>query len=209
MNDAPKTSGLAIAALVCGVAFCVPLAPLVGIVLGIVALSKIKNSNGRLTGQGLAIAGICVGAFGIIANVGVLAAIAIPNFIKFQQRAKQSESRAKLSSIAAGANAYYAENKKFPESSGEWVPASCAAGAKCAADPEAFTKSPWSELGFAPDGPGYYQVRFVNAGSSFVAEAQGDLDADGNVSLFRITGAANASGEVNVEPVVDTTPGEF
>ena len=51
------TNGLAIAALITAFFF----AP-VGVVLGIIALSQIKKSNGAQGGQGLAIAGIVVGS---------------------------------------------------------------------------------------------------------------------------------------------------
>src|SRR5687768_1693436 len=100
----PKTSGLAIAALVLSILFCVPLAPLAGIILGIVALSKIDRSNGALTGKGLAIGAIIAGVFTIVMNVGVLAAIAIPNFIRYQLRAKQSEAKVTLHAIGTGAS---------------------------------------------------------------------------------------------------------
>lgn len=208
MNDAPKTSGLAIAALVCGVAFCVPLAPLAAIILGIVALSNIGNSHGRVTGRGLAIAGICLGAFGIIANIGIMVALAVPNFVKYQTRAKQSEARTKLMAIGTGAAAYHAERQRFPESSKDWVPASCTGGEKCAVDPQEWNSAPWNELGFSPDMAGYFQVRFINAGNTFSAEARGDLDGDGEPSIFRISGAVNTAGDVELDPVVDTTPDE-
>src|SRR4051794_21207180 len=57
-----QTSGLAIASLVCGIlGWCTAgISALAGLILGIMALSKIKNSQGRLSGRGLAIAGICV-----------------------------------------------------------------------------------------------------------------------------------------------------
>ena len=55
----PKTSGLAIAALVLGVLGA--LAGLLGIVLGLVAGRRIKRSEGRLTGGGLATAAIVLG----------------------------------------------------------------------------------------------------------------------------------------------------
>jgi len=58
-----RTSGLAIASLVLGV-LAVP--ALVGLVLGIIALVQIGQSRGRLRGQGLAIAGICVSAFMLV-----------------------------------------------------------------------------------------------------------------------------------------------
>ncbi len=57
-----KTSRLAIIALVFSTLFFIPLFSLVGIILGIIALTKIKK-NPSLGGQGLAIAAIVLGAF--------------------------------------------------------------------------------------------------------------------------------------------------
>ena len=60
--EAPvQTSGLAIASLVLALFFFVPFAPLLGLVFGIIALSQISYSNGRLTGKGLAVAGVAIG----------------------------------------------------------------------------------------------------------------------------------------------------
>ncbi len=57
-----KTTGLAEASLVCGILGLLTcgLSSIAGIVLGIVGLSKIKRSDGRLGGKGLATAGISV-----------------------------------------------------------------------------------------------------------------------------------------------------
>jgi hypothetical protein len=59
-----KLSGLAVASLVvgiCGVFTC-GLGALAGLILGIIALTKINNSKGRLTGYGLALSGTIVSA---------------------------------------------------------------------------------------------------------------------------------------------------
>jgi uncharacterized protein DUF4190 len=69
----PRTSGLAIASLVCSLgAFVLAGIPsVVGIILGFVARSQIRRSGGTKTGAGLALAGIIVG-FAEIALVVVL-----------------------------------------------------------------------------------------------------------------------------------------
>jgi len=61
----PKTSGLAVTSLVLGILgmFSCGLSALLGLILGIVAMVKIKNSNGELGGKGLALAGVIVSAF--------------------------------------------------------------------------------------------------------------------------------------------------
>jgi prepilin-type processing-associated H-X9-DG protein len=64
----PRTSGLAVASLVCGIlGLCVPvIGGLVGLVLGIIGLVKVNRSAGALAGGGLAVAGIVVSAIGVL-----------------------------------------------------------------------------------------------------------------------------------------------
>jgi hypothetical protein len=70
----PGTNGLAIAALCCGIAGLLPVAAVVGIVLGVVALNQLRRvvQNGR----GMAVAGIVLGAVWLL-GWGALLAIGI------------------------------------------------------------------------------------------------------------------------------------
>lgn len=72
------TSKLAIASLVLGICgyFTLGLGNIVGLVLGFVALSEMNNSNGQLSGRGLAISGIIISAI-------VLCIFAIGFFLGF------------------------------------------------------------------------------------------------------------------------------
>lgn len=49
----------------------------------------------------------------VVAIIGILAAIAIPNFIRFQSKARQAEARASLSAIYAAEKAFLAEWQQF------------------------------------------------------------------------------------------------
>ena len=107
-----RTSGLATAALVLAlVGFCFPPLWLVSIGLGIAALVKIKEEP-ALGGRGLAIAGIAI-PLALLVISAPLAAIAIPNFVKFQARAKQQECRANLKSAFIAQKAYFAEHDTY------------------------------------------------------------------------------------------------
>jgi hypothetical protein len=79
---ARKTEGLSVASLVLSCVGIVPfffgLPCIIGIVLGFVARSKIKRSNGALGGSGLALAGIIVG-FSLI-GIFIIAAILVGIF---------------------------------------------------------------------------------------------------------------------------------
>ena len=62
----PKTNGMAIAGLI--LAFIAPCA-MIGLILSIVGMIQINNSQGAQKGKGLAIAGIVVAAFMFIVMV--------------------------------------------------------------------------------------------------------------------------------------------
>jgi hypothetical protein len=61
----PQSSHKAIASLVCGVLFLCAPASIAAIILGHLALADIKRSANRMTGHGLAIAGLVMGYLGI------------------------------------------------------------------------------------------------------------------------------------------------
>lgn len=76
----PKTSGLAVAGMVCGICglvfFCLYGIPgLVGLVLSLVALKQIGDSQGALKGRGMAIAGAVTGGLSVL--MGILLVIAV------------------------------------------------------------------------------------------------------------------------------------
>jgi type IV pilus assembly protein PilA len=50
----------------------------------------------------------------VVAIIGILAAIAIPNFLKFQARAKQSEAKQNLGAIFTAYTSYFADNGNYP-----------------------------------------------------------------------------------------------
>src|SRR5437588_1406610 len=55
----------------------------------------------------------------VVAIIGILAAIAIPNFIKFQARSKQSEAKANLKAIFTAEKAFFQEKDRYSSLTGE------------------------------------------------------------------------------------------
>jgi len=49
----------------------------------------------------------------VVAIIGILAALAIPNFIKFQARAKQSEAKANLKALFTAERSFYQEHDTY------------------------------------------------------------------------------------------------
>jgi hypothetical protein len=72
-----QTNGLAIASLVCSLAgwFCFGVGFILGIVFGLIARNQIRNSNGTQTGDGLALAGIILGAVPI--GLGIMLSLLV------------------------------------------------------------------------------------------------------------------------------------
>ena len=55
----------------------------------------------------------------VVAIIGILAAIAIPNFVKFQARSKQSEAKANMKAMFTAQKAFSAEKDRFSNLVGE------------------------------------------------------------------------------------------
>lgn len=95
--SAPKTHPLATWSFVLGIIGCVLCgflipAEILAIIFGIIALVKISNSAGMLTGKGKAIAGIIMGgaSFILIPFAAIIAAIAIPNLLSSRISANET-----------------------------------------------------------------------------------------------------------------------
>lgn len=114
----PKNSPLAIWSLVLGIlsltCFSI-LSAIPGVICGHKALSKIKQSGGTLTGQGLAIAGLVTGYLGIVwamIFIPMMLAIAIPNFIQARDTAMKNACINNLRIIDAAKQQWALENDK-------------------------------------------------------------------------------------------------
>ncbi len=55
----------------------------------------------------------------VVAIIGILAAIAIPNFIRFQARSKQAEAKNSLKAIFTGQKSRFAEKDRYSAQTGE------------------------------------------------------------------------------------------
>jgi len=122
----------------------------------------------------------------VVAIIGVLAAIAIPQYSNFRLKAKTAEAKSNLGAIRLGEEAYFTEKEEYVD---------------CAATPTAddFPGKKainWSDddnnfvkIGFSAKGQVYYQyaVDAADDGGSFEASATGDLDGDTEEAVFKIT----------------------
>ena len=140
----------------------------------------------------------------VVAIIAILAAIAIPQYKKFQLKAKTSEAKTNLGSIRSCEEAYAAENDVYVTAA--WNPSN---------NPTT-TKQSWSSgtyfdsIGFEPAGDVYYgysvasgTTTFPNASPSnstasvstgITMQARGDLDGDNNISYYGVT---NTDAKIN------------
>ena len=76
----PQNSNKALASLICGVLFLCAPASIASVVLGELGLADIKRSGERISGRGMAIAGVVLGWIGLaVLVIIVIAAIASPD----------------------------------------------------------------------------------------------------------------------------------
>ena len=113
-----KTSGMAITSLVLGVLGAVTCGAtaLVGLVLGIISMSKIKKSDGQLGGSGIALAGTIVSAVFLL-MLPLFAAMLLPALSKAKERAQTIQCVNNLKQLALAVRIYSGDNKdQFPPS---------------------------------------------------------------------------------------------
>ena len=113
----------------------------------------------------------------VVPVIGILAAIAIPNFVKMQLRAKRAEAPACVDGIRSAEMAYFAVFDRYLPVSEPAPRALDELGESPVAWPEGTV---FDELGWAPDAlvRGTYWVDVSADGADF--EVHGSIDADGD-----------------------------
>ena len=125
----------------------------------------------------------------VVGIIGILAAIVIPNFLRYQLRTRASETLTHLKGIASTEDAYYAEHGTYV-SVPTGVPAAMVGGTN---------RVPWpggtrfDVIGWAPEGGVVFQYAVraddptgAGALTRFTAETMADLDSDSVYSYFAL-----------------------
>jgi hypothetical protein len=143
-----------------------------------------------VAGGGLFLGLTCV----VLPAVGVIAAIAVPNFIAMQLKAKRAEVPTNLDGLRAAELAYDA-------TFGGFLPCGSrgAADTMLSVDPHAWADDPaaacFRQLGWAPDGAvrGSYWVTVDASTGDFTAYGIVDADGDGDQAEYRASRDASAA----------------
>ncbi len=115
MSQSPQAStdqGPSVTLPVLGIVLSVLCFP-VGLVLAIVSMVKYSSAVGT-SAKTLSVVALVVSLAMVgLQGVGCLAAIAIPNFVKYQCKSKQSEAKANLRALGVAEHGYAADNGGF------------------------------------------------------------------------------------------------
>lgn len=117
---AGSTSGMAVASLVCGIASLLLgcLAGIPAIICGILAIKRIGQSSGGLSGRGMAVTGLVLGCtLSVVGTIAILAGLAVPAYSGVQEKARQMQAQNNARQIALMLKSYAADNNgMYPDS---------------------------------------------------------------------------------------------
>jgi type IV pilus assembly protein PilA len=112
----------------------------------------------------------------VVAIIGILAAIAIPNFLRFQLKSKSSEGKVNIAAIRTAEESYLAEFGSYVAVTAA-NPASIPGSSKIAF----VTGGGFDTLGWSPEGNVFFQYAVNNTSANsnaYTISAAADIDAD-------------------------------
>lgn len=155
----------------------------------------------------------------VVAILGILAAVAIPAFVKYSRRSKTSEAEEMLAYIFRQGAVYYTTERPgaqgvasllssqcVPDLAGPTPPAPPTQARRSVDFPSAFAT--WEALQIHTGDALYFVYTLDTPGSAcnvrnadaYTARAEGDQDGDGIPSLFERAAFANANAEIQGSP---------
>lgn len=142
-----------------------------------------------------------------VAVAGAVLATALPAFVRNLHASKLVEPTEGLGRIAARATAHAAGRpvgSAYPESVG-LTPTEVPAAVRVTDPPGTWDHPTWRTLEFGFTFPHAYSFAFESGGTAdqavFRARAHGDLDGDGSLSEFSISGQVRSGAEPSVSPL--------
>lgn len=143
-------------------------------------MSEKKNNNGLIL---IVVVLLIVGAPVALATVGILAAVAIPAYIRYIQKSKATEAEFMVERIADRIQSYHLDNCAFPPvleptselPTGEKVVPNSPPGAG------------WDAIGFSIEDPSYFRYRTEQVGTNVTVIADADFRYGGPVHTVELT----------------------
>jgi len=154
----------------------------------------------------------------VVAIIGILAAIAIPNFLNYQKKSKTTEAKTNIGGIKTSQISYQAEKDVY-------ITCTATGGAMTAA------KVVWpvgaaggfDTIGWSPAGPVYYQYQVdkaidANGNEQMTISAVADVDGDttngqwaysSQITTINTTTAVNAALNTSDGQIEDLAPGKY
>lgn len=156
----------------------------------------------------------------VVAIIGILAAVAIPAFVKYLRKSKTVEATEGLDKVKSGAKSYFQAdhysstgtllNKQFPSNESVTPQANCCTGtgSKCQPATAKWNTSGWRALQFQMTEDHYFVWQWAATGTAkssvFTASAYGDLDCDSTLSTYQIIGSVDAEYGIRTKgPIVN------
>ena len=153
----------------------------------------------------------------VVAIIGILAAVAIPAFLDYMKRSKETEAATQLNAIGKKQKTLYGDNGSYTvANSASLLPAApgssiCCGGVggtdvtpgtvvnnKCTAQPDKFQADPafgTTGMNFSIGEESAYQYTYMSSiATAFTAYAIGDIDCDTKFATFTLTGTLDAAG---------------
>ena len=147
----------------------------------------------------------------VVAIIGILAAIAIPNFLRFQLKAKTSEGKTNIAAIRTAEQSYYSEF-------GVFVSAPASPNVAPDAMKHTFTNpagpgAGFDQLGWLPEGTVFFNYSVAIAPGGYTVSAEADIDANTTKQYWgykKLNGgadvaAANNAGGGSCDPAMLST----
>ena len=151
----------------------------------------------------------------VVAIIGILAAVAIPAFLDYMKRSKQSEAGLELNKIAKTSKRMFGETGSFSATNGGLLPAgpatngnNCCGGVggvkgtpgtsvnnKCTGDPASFAgDAGWAALEFSVDEASQYQYSYIGNANGPTGLAIGDVDCNSVSATWSMVMAKTGAG---------------
>jgi len=137
----------------------------------------------------------------VVAIIGILAAVAVPAFMKYIKKSRASEGKIEVQRLYNSAVIYAQESGNFLQIQGGPTPGApwaCAGTVPTKHQPNdaLWEVEPWNSLVFQMNDPHVFSYQYTASGTDMSAIALGDTDCDGITGTITISATTVGSGEM-------------